>query len=440
MKINDPMSVDPAASGLEAERGRLRRLRLVALALLLLAIAGMLISAHFGGSGPWGWSLAFCEAAAVGALADWFAVTALFRRPLGLPIPHTDVLAKRKQEIGNGLADFVSEHFLQPTQLALKLREQAFVLRFADHLVQPSAARRVADHARSYALGFYDALSGTKLESMIAEMLRTGLERLDFGRMTGNWLDLLTRDGRHHEVLDEFLQWLAEWLDDEDIKDRIFRNIVAGIENKSGWWRALNKVGLADLISGEITDSLPAMIESLQDSLRDPAHPNREAFDEWLTGAIDRLQKDPETQAWLNERIRTFTAAPEFHDYLGGIGRDVRGWLRADLEREDSMLAAWLANGLSGLARRLQTDRELREDLDGLIERLAIVLAPSVDDFIHKHIRETVRNWNERDLISTLELKLGPDLQFIRFNGTLAGGLIGLFLHALLVFTLPLLT
>lgn len=421
------------------KRRRLRRLRIMALILLVLAVAGMLLSAYFGGGGFWAWSMAFCEAAAVGALADWFAVAALFRRPLGLPIPHTDVLARRKREIGDGLADFVSEHFLQPAQLAPKLREQDFVRRFAAHLAQPDEARRVAAQARRHILGLFDALSGSQLESVIAEVLRAALERFDVSRVTGNWLELLTRNDRHHEALDGFLQWLADVLGEADIQERIFRSVVDGIEHQSGWWRALNKVGVADLVSGEITKSLPAMIASLQASLRDPAHPNRAAFDGWLSNAAARLQHDPQTQAWLDERIRRFTDAPEFRDYLAGVGHDVRGWLRADLAREDSVLARWLARGLSGFARRLQTDPALCAELENRIERLAVVLAPAADEFIHKHIRQTVQNWDERELIAALELEVGPDLQYIRFNGTLVGGLIGLLLHALVVFALPLL-
>ncbi|APZ44691.1 hypothetical protein BW247_11695 [Acidihalobacter ferrooxydans] len=419
------------------KRRRLRRLRIGALLLLGLAVAGMLVSAAFGGTGAWAWSMAFCEAAAVGALADWFAVTALFRRPLGLPIPHTDVLARRKAQIGDGLAGFVSDHFLRPELLAAKLREQDFVRRFAARMSQPEDARRVAGRVRGYALELFDTVVGSQLEALIAGVLRRALERLDVSRLSGNWLDLLTRDDRHHAALDEFLLWLADLLGDEAVQDRIFRSIVVGIENKSGWWKALNTVGLADLVSGEITRSLPAMIASLQDSLRDPAHPNRAAFDAWLSDAIERLQHDPLTQAWLNERVRGFTDSAEFRTYLTGVGRDARDWLRADLAREDSVLAGWLATGLTGFAVRLQADAALREELEGQIERLAVALAPAVDGFIHRHIRQTVRKWDERDLIAELELEIGSDLQYIRFNGTLVGGLIGLLLHALVVFVPP---
>jgi uncharacterized membrane-anchored protein YjiN (DUF445 family) len=421
------------------KRRRLRRLRILAIALLTLAIFGMLVSAHFGGRGFWEWSLAFCEAAAVGALADWFAVAALFRRPLGLPIPHTDVLARRKTEIGEGLADFVSGNFLQPVQLAAKLREQDFVRRFAQSMAQQDEAGRVAGLVRRYALDLIDALSGSQLETAIGMLLRTALERLDASRLTGNWLDLLTRDNRHHEALNEFLRWLADLLGEVDVQDRIFRSIADGIENQSDWWRTLNKVGLADLISGEITKSLPMMVENLQESLRDPTHSNRAAFDDWLNGAIKRLKNDPQTQDWLNERIRSFTDSPGFRAWLVEVGRDARGWLHDDLAREDSMLAYWLATGLRNFAQRLQSDSALREEMESRLEALAISLAPGVDDFIHKHIRQTVDKWRERDLIAALELEVGPDLQYIRFNGTLVGGLIGLMLHALVVFVLPLL-
>lgn len=421
-----------------AKRRRLRRLRMMALALLVLALSGLLLSARFGGTGIWGWTLAFCEAAVVGALADWFAVAALFRRPLGLPIPHTDVLARRKAEVGEGLADFISEHFLQPAQFAAKLREQDLVRRFAVRMAQEDEAKHVAGVMRRYALDLFDALSGPQLESAIAALLGTALERLDVSRLTGNWLDLLTRNNRHHDALNEFLRWLADLLAETSVQDRIFRTISEGIEKQSPWWQALNKVGLADLVSGEITKSLPAMVESLQASLRDPEHSNRAAFDKWLSNTVKRLQNDQATQEWLNQRIRTFTGTPEFREWLSGIGHDARGWLRADLVREDSILTGWVAGGLRSFAQRIQSDAALCDEMESRIEGLAIVLAPGVDTFIHKHIRQTVEQWRARDLIAALELEVGPDLQFVRFNGTLVGGLIGLLLHALVIFALPL--
>lgn len=418
---------------LERKKSRLRRLRLTALGLLAAAVTGMLVSAAFGGIGGWAWSMAFCEAAAVGALADWFAVSALFRRPLGLPIPHTDVLARRKHEIGAGLADFVSENFLQPEQLAAKLREQALVRRFALHLSRAENARTVADRTRHYALSLFDALSGSHLEALTAQWLMNALKRVDVARLSGNWLELLTRNGRHHQALDEFLAWLADLLAETKVQERIFESVVEGIENQSGWWRVLNAVGLADLISGEITKSLPQMIETLQESLRNPDHPNRKAFDEWLSHMVERLQQDPQTRAWLNERVQGFMAGEEFQTYLAGVGRDVRAWLRADLASSDSLLAHWLAEMLQAFADRLRHDSALREEMEDQIMRLAIAIAPGVDVFIHRHILQTVENWNERELIAKLELEVGPDLQYIRFNGTLVGGLIGLMLHALVV-------
>ncbi|WP_455380127.1 DUF445 family protein, partial [Acidihalobacter prosperus] len=153
------------------EKRRLRYLRTMAFALLIIAVAGILISAYFGNAGGWAWLMAFCKAAAIGALADWFAVTAMFRRPLGLPIPHTDVLAKRKQDIGNGLAEFISTHFLQPDQLIQKLHDQAFIARFIENMEKPGEAHRIAQQIRFYASALFTALNGSQLEAFIAEVL-----------------------------------------------------------------------------------------------------------------------------------------------------------------------------------------------------------------------------------------------------------------------------
>lgn len=419
------------------ERRRLRLLRTMASALLIITIAGILISAYFGDTGGWAWFMAFCKAAAIGALADWFAVTAMFRRPLGLPIPHSDVLARRKQDIGNGLAEFISRHFLQPDQLAQKLHEQAFITRFTEKMEMPGAANHMAHRICFYASTLFDVLNGSQLEAFIAEMFNSALDRIDTGKLAGNWLDLLTYKERHYEVFDEFLNWLADLLGEEAVKGLIFRNILSSIENKSRWWRALNRIGIADLVSREITKNLPAMIKQLQDDLRDPTHPNRLAFDQWLNNAVDRLKNDVETQIWLQKRLHAFTSSREFRSYLNMVGHDVRGWLNADLRCEDSLLARWIESGIKIITRRIQVDSSLHEELESQIGRLAITLAPAVDNFIHQHIQQTIYHWNERELIATLELAVGPDLQYIRFNGTLVGGLIGLLLHALVVFGLP---
>jgi uncharacterized membrane-anchored protein YjiN (DUF445 family) len=231
----------------EARRTQLRRMKIAALALLVAMVCGFITSHVMGGQGAWAWVRAFCEAATVGALADWFAVVALFRRPMGLPIPHTAIIPSNKDRIGDNLAVFVRDHFLDPDTLMEKLRVFDPAARLARWLGRPRQARALSEGARNVALQTLDLLDDRAVRGVIQEFVVKNLRRWDAADTAGEVLGLLTRDGRHQELLDAALERLGGYLGDEDVKARASSLLVKFA--KKEWPRIIAAV---DVVKSEL--------------------------------------------------------------------------------------------------------------------------------------------------------------------------------------------
>ncbi|WP_374013434.1 DUF445 domain-containing protein [Pseudoxanthomonas koreensis] len=414
---------------------QLRRMKAIAVAMLLAMVAGFVLAHVMGGSGAWAWVSAFCEAATVGALADWFAVVALFRRPLGLPIPHTAVIPRSKERIGDSLAAFVRDHFLEPHTLLARLEVFDPASKLGHWLSRPEQSRRLARMARGWAVQALDLLDEQAVRKGIQEFLLARLQAWDAAASAGDILGLLTADGRHQALLDEALRRLGQHLDDPAIKQRASDLLVKHARRE--WPRLVGTVDWVKPVEG-IADSLAeriahALLEELNEILRQPDHPLRRDYEHWLQDYIGRLRHDPAVAARAETIKQSLIDHPGVQDYVRGLWDQVHAALREDLEREDGVLAAHLQRSLAGLGRALGRDRALRDAINqhllGGAEKLAQRLRGGVTDYI----AQTVKGWDERHLVRELELSVGRDLQYIRYNGTVVGGLIGLALHAVIV-------
>ena len=419
--------IDPA----DPRAAQLRRMKRWALALLLLMLAGFVLSHAMGGQGGWAWLRAFCEAATVGALADWFAVVALFRRPLGLPIPHTAIIPNSKDRIGDNLAAFVRDHFLDPDSLLERLRVFNPAGRLARWLAQPAQARALAQETRQLAVQAIDLLDETAVRGAIRQFLDDALQRWDAARTAGDVLALLTRDGRHQDLLNAALERLAGYLGQEDVKARASALLLRFARKE--WPRIIATVDLVasvDNMAGNLADRLArALIDELREVLGQPDHPVRRDYEAWVMAYIERLRADPEVGETVQALKARWLADPQVQRYVQQW-EDVQGLLRRDLQREDSVLARHLETALGSLAQRLRRDERLRAALNAHILGAARRLSGRLRHGVTAHISRTVKQWDERHLVQELELAVGRDLQYVRFNGTLVGGLIGLALHA----------
>jgi len=411
-------------------------MKAIALGLLLLMLAGFAVSHWHGERGGWAWVSAFCEAAAVGALADWFAVVALFRRPLGLPIPHTAIIPRGKERIADSLALFVRDQFLEPQMLLARLKVFDPAARLGSWLSEPERVRMLADMARTWALQALDFFDEAAVRRQLHGFVVQQLRQWNAASTAGELLGLLTADGRHQRVLDEGLQRLARWLEQPEVKERASDLIVRYIQREwpklsstVNWIKPIDEIGdsLAERLAG-------AVLDEMQQVLADPAHPLRQDYEAWLGGYIQRLRDDPALAERIEQLKQEMIDHPALQEYVQGLWTRIHASLRADLQREDSALARHLQRGMAGLGRSLATDPALREALNQHLLEGAQRLTARLREGVTTHIAQTVKGWDERHLVEQLELSVGRDLQFIRFNGTLVGGLIGLLLHAATTF------
>jgi uncharacterized membrane-anchored protein YjiN (DUF445 family) len=398
-------------------------------------LGGFLLSHVMGQQGAWAWVAAFCEAAAVGALADWFAVVALFRRPLGLPIPHTAILPRGRDRLADGLAVFVRDHFLAPDTLLQKLQVFDPARRLGEWLAQPAQSRMLAQMARGWMQQALDLLDEAAVRQAIQRFVVERLKQWNAAATAGEVLSLLTTDDRHQHLFDEALQKLGQWLDDEKVKAWASDLIVRYARRE---WPKLvgtvNWVTPVDEIGDKLADRLArAAIEELQNILSTPTHPLRQDYETWLRGYIERLREDPAMAERVEQLKQRAIEHPALQDYVQALWAQIHQALRRDLTGEDSAIAVHLERSLHGLGRSLEEDPALREALNQHMLDAAGRLTERLRASVTEHIAGTMKGWDERHLVDLLELSVGRDLQYIRFNGTLVGGLVGVGLHAVSV-------
>ncbi|WP_028311988.1 DUF445 domain-containing protein [Derxia gummosa] len=403
------------------------RLPIQHLALGLLAAAALLyvIAAALHNTHPaWDYVAAFAEAAMVGAMADWFAVVALFRHPLGLPIPHTAIVPANKARIGENLADFICAHFLSDAQVLAKLREFDAGARLAGWLAQPANAQAVGRHL--VALGRYGlaAFDDDRLRRWLRVTIVRKLETVDFAELAGRLLDVLTADRRHQAMLDEVLMQIALLLDDEAVQQRI----AGAIGEELGYLRYL---GLKNVAGNFAANKLVSGVGRLLGEMAaDPQHELRLKFDDFVAQFIDKLKHDPAFRL-RGEQIRDQALRhPALSDWLRELWRDLLGWLRADLAREDSAIGARISAMALTLGRQLADDRAMQDWINEQVLAAAPPLVARYREDIRRYIVARVMAWETEAMTAELERNLGRDLQWVRINGTVVGGLIGLLIFA----------
>ncbi|GLS13293.1 DUF445 domain-containing protein [Hydrogenophaga electricum] len=423
MSVSDP--TDPRAI-------ELRRMKRVALASLLAAAAGLSLSLALGAQGGWSWLKAFCEAAVVGGLADWFAVTALFRRPLGLPIPHTALIPANKPRIADNLAVFVRDSFLSTEMLLQKLAVFNPGERLGQWLREPGNVAAALGSVRPVALQALKFLDEPAVRQGLSAFLLERARRWDAAPTAANVLAVLTHEGRHQVLLDSALESLRRYLDQPDVRELLAQRI-AGFARKQ-WPTA---VSLLDKVSSRVDQwggglaekVVLELIQETERALSQPDHEVRRSLDAQVQALVERLRSDPT----FSERIGAFkdglVHSPSVRSYLDSLLTDLRLHLETDLQREDSVLLAQLGGVLDALGQRLAQDEHLIAAINAHVMASATQLAERLRDSVAGHIASTVKAWDERSLVQQIELGVGRDLQFVRLNGTLVGGVIGLALH-----------
>ena len=408
----------------------LRRSKRNALGLLLIA-AALFVITLFLPPNFWVSGLkAISEAAMVGAMADWFAVVALFRR---VPVPfvstHTAIIPRNKDKIADNLAVFVQEKFLAPATLINLIRQHDPARMLTDWLNAPDNAQRFARYAIKMIRGFLDVTDDQRIAQLIRRALYRVIDKIDLSSSIATLLESLTRNGRHQELLDQAMDQLEVLLAKDSTRQFISAQIVGWMKREhpltakllpTGW---LGRNG-ADMVSNAVNSVL-------DDMGNDKTHAFRKGFDRSVQSFIWKLQNDPAT-AQKAEEIKQYLKDDEkLNAYVLQLWGDMRNWLKEDLESEDSRVLAKVTESGQWLGNALAQDEKLRSSLNLQMETIAGKVAPDFAAFLTRHISDTVKGWDPRDMSRQIELNIGKDLQFIRINGTLVGAFIGLVLYLL---------
>jgi uncharacterized membrane-anchored protein YjiN (DUF445 family) len=412
------------------KEGELRKSKQLALSFFLGAAALFVISLFLPPVWPAELLKAFSEAAMVGALADWFAVVALFRR---VPIPvvgrHTEIIPANKDKIADNLALFVREKFLDTESIVGLIRRHDPALMVADWLVKPANTERMGGYLVKVASWVLDFTEDAAVQKFIGKAVHTMIGSVDLSKSAGTILESLTRDGRHQELLDEGIDQLAKLLANEQTQDYIAQGIVDWLREDYAFIERMLPSELIGRKGADIAVKLAAGI--LGKVSEDRQHPLRQRFDTFAHDFIERLKGDP-AFAQKGEEIKGYLLGDEtLNGYLRSLWDDLKAWLKADLASEGSVLRQRIVATGAWIGKVLSEDPQLRASLNENLELASRSAAPEFALFLTRHIADTVKNWDSRDMSEQIELNIGKDLQFIRINGTVVGGMIGVVLYVL---------
>ncbi len=409
---------------------QLKRSKRLALSLLLIAAATFIVTL-FLPANFWVLGLkAIAEAAMVGALADWFAVVALFRR---VPVPfisrHTAIIPRNKDRIGENLGRFVQEKFLDTDSLLALIRRHDPSQMLAQWLNTPGNADRIGRHLLQVMRGFLDLTDDQRIQRFLRRAVHRALDKVDLTQSSALLLDSLTKNNRHQELLDAAVQQLLRLLHKPGTREFIAAQIVRWLKREHP---IKAKMLPTEWLGEHSADLIANAVDSILDQVAlDQGHELRLGFDRAVQRLIERLKSDPE-MAERAENIKSWLKEDEsFNRYIGELWQDLRGWLKDDLNSEDSRVQERVRLAALWLGETLAADEALRASMNQHLEDAARSVAPEFAAFLTRHISDTVKSWDARDMSQQIELNIGRDLQFIRINGTLVGGTIGLILYVL---------
>ena len=404
----------------------LGRMKTLALGLLVLAglvygVATVLEPRHVA----WGYVAAAAEAAMIGALADWFAVVALFRHPLGLPIPHTAIIVANKDRLGAQLARFLGEHFLTTEHVQPTLARWDMAGALGHWLAQPASAQRVGQWLQQATPALLNALDQTPARQWVAQLAQRLLREVDLATLGGQALAALTAHGHHQQWLNGLLQQLSGWAGQEAVQEKLTDAIARELKE-------LKYVGLDQMAARLATRKLvAALTRTLAEVAADPHHELRQRFDGWMLESIQRLQTDADWQARVALWRDAWLDQPQWKTPIEAWWHELMGTLRAEAVKPESALGERIATVVQAAGQQLLVDNRLRDWLNAQAQQMLLRLLDGSRDTIVGFVTQRVQAWDARDMSRTLEDNIGRDLQFIRINGTLVGALVGLLLHAL---------
>jgi uncharacterized membrane-anchored protein YjiN (DUF445 family) len=418
--------IDATERAIQAENSLRQRdltqMKWIAASLLGFAACLYIIGKIFESRHPaWGYLVAFAEASMVGALADWFAVVALFRHPLGLPIPHTAIIPRNKLSIGNSLADFMVGHFLSKEAIEKRLKNYDAAKHLSQWLMQAENRSKVANYlnlAVSYGVKILD---DRRIHDFLANEVRKQIQSIDLSGFIANGFELVTVNNNHHNILHGGLNRFADYLDNPENLEKISVFIKSWSDNAF----------VQSMIDPFIPTIRLAVVNKIREVAEDKTNGLYLEFDGQIQDYIARLKQDPELRNWVDHQKNALLEHPEFSLKIESLWNHFRDWVTVDLSHPDSVIAQMISELVGELEQQLETNEDIRSWLNDQIQTALTHVVNSNKGQIGDLIREEIFKWDDKFMVEQLELYLGKDLQFIRINGTLVGGLFGLLIHAL---------
>ncbi|WP_346081724.1 DUF445 domain-containing protein [Gibbsiella dentisursi] len=373
---------------------------------------------------------AISEAAMVGALADWFAVSALFRRvPIPLVGRHTAIIPRNKNRIADNLALFVQDKFLNTNALLALIRRHDPAQIIANWLSTPANAAQFSGYLLKIIRGFLDLADDQRIQAFMRSAIHKAIDKVDLSQTSAMLLESLTKNNRHQVLLDDAIRQLLHLVNKPGTHAFIAQQVISWLKREHP---ITEKMLPTDWVGDKSAELAASAVQSiLNDIEQDGAHELRQGFNRAVQRLIAQLRSSPEMQLKAEE-IKDYLKQDEaLNSYISQLWGDLRAWLKTDLDKTDSVLHARASAAGQWLGEALQQDAELRASLNQHMEEAATHAAPEFSTFLSRHISDTVKSWDARDMSHQVELNIGKDLQRIRINGTVVGGVIGLILYLL---------
>lgn len=419
--MSQPLRIATRASD-RIKREQLRRMKSVATGLLIISFAIYLIAkrAEVTGAPVWvSFVRAAAEAAMIGGLADWFAVTALFRRPLGLPIPHTAIIPTRKDAIGASLGEFVGDNFLSEEVVRDKIRSAQIASRFGSWLREPANSKQVTDELASVITWATSLGDDEDIAEVIEESFRRTAENFDVAKPLGVFLTKAVENDAHTPLVDMLARAIEDWLENDPARAK------GWIDKQLPRWLP----GLGKDRAGEWL--YERLIELSKEVQADMAHPIRRSIERLLHRFAEQLQSDPVIIERINAAKMRLVDRPEVRHTISDLWISTKKTLRAEAADPESELRSRVANVLANFGARVAADVDLQLTINTAIEGATTHLVDRYRDELAGIISDTVARWDAGDTAKKIELQVGRDLQFIRVNGTIVGALAGILIHAI---------
>ncbi|TGQ69376.1 DUF445 domain-containing protein [Mesorhizobium sp. M00.F.Ca.ET.186.01.1.1] len=413
-----PVRLDADA---DAKLAALRWTKLVAAAALAFCVLAFALAKSFESARPWlGFVAAFAEAAIIGGLADWYAVVALFRRPLGLPIPHTAIIPENQSRIADNLGRFIEVNFLAPEPVREKLAEVDFSALVADWLADAERAAGLSRFVVRLVPQTLAAVEQSGLRGFVTSRMLEQIEKVPLAPLAAELLSALTDDRRHQKLFDEFIKVIGRFLNDEQALATMREKIREELPSLFNLFRA----------DAYLLKKIVASAGSLLEEVRaDPDHPMRAEFDRFAQGFVERLRTSKQYAKRAEKMKHDFLDRPEVRALAGDMWASLAEFIEQDAKASNSVIRAHLANMFVEVGRHLASDAQIRADMNGGFVVALASFVESQKSGVSKFIADQVKRWDLAQLTRLIEMNIGRDLQYIRFNGMIIGGLAGIVLY-----------